>query len=58
MTLELGRAAPVTSPFYIYVRELGKVISNCVHEVKYTLYSGEGGWCHGMEKSCRTSIRR
>ena len=42
--------------FNIYVRELGKVISNCVHGVKYR--SGGKGWCHGMEESSRTSICR
>ena len=32
----------VTSPFNIYVRELGKVISNCVHGVKYAVVRKDG----------------
>ena len=41
--LELGRAAPL-SPFLfnIYVRELGMVISNCVHGVKYAVVGKDG----------------
>ena len=41
MTLELGRAVPCDLSFlayiyiYIYYRELGKAISNCVHGVRY-----------------------
>ena len=42
MTLELGSAALVTSPFNIYVRELGKVISNCIHGVKYAVVGKDG----------------
>ena len=44
MTPELGRAAPCHLSFLIniYVRELGKVISNCVHGVKYAVVGKDG----------------
>ena len=44
MTLELGRAGCPLSPllFNIYVRELGKVKSNCVHGVKYAVVGKDG----------------
>ena len=41
--------------FNIYVRELGKVLSKCVHGV---IYAGGKGWYPGMEESNRTSICR
>ena len=43
MTLELGRAAPCHLSFFnIYVRELGNVISNCAHGVKYAVVGKDG----------------
>ena len=39
---ELAGLPLVTSPFNIYVRELGKVISNCVHGVKYAVVGKDG----------------
>ena len=44
MTLELYRQGCPLSPllFNIYVRELGNVISICVHEVKYVVVGNDG----------------
>ena len=43
MILELDRAAPCQHFFFnIYARELGKVVSKCVHGVKYAMVGKDG----------------
>ena len=43
MTLELGREVPCHSSYLTYyVRELGKVIGNCMHGVKYAVVGKDG----------------